>query len=289
MSLFYKIGGLTIKTENNYNENAFHQLSFYETEPTETPDITITVHRDCVNMQVPEGTTLVAEVNKRHWCHTKDGGFLFYDKVIEYCDEIYNMMVADRDFRNVDLYLCPASYLKLEKDDPRAYNLMQDILCAAMLVHNGAIVHSSSIAVDNKGLLFSALSGTGKSTHTGLWLKHVPGTVIVNDDKPIIRFEDDIPYLYGAPWSGKNTIHKNMRVPMKALIFIERAETCSLTPMNPLDAVWQLLDAVIKPSIPELAEKNMDFICRLVEKVPIYLLRCNISEDAVNVAKEALK
>lgn len=289
MSLFYKIGGLTIKTENYFGEDALHQLSFYETEPTETPDITYTVHTNCANLQLPEGTTLVAEVNKRHWCYTEGGGFLFYDKVIEYCDEIYNMMVADKDFHRVDLYLCPSSYLKLEKDDPRAYNLLQDVLCAAFLVHDGAIVHSSSIAVDNQGLLFSAPSGTGKSTHTGLWLKHVPGTEIVNDDKPIIRFEDGAAYLYGAPWSGKNTIHKNVRVPLSALIFIERAETCSLTPMEPLEAVWQMLAAVIKPSIPELAEKNMDFIVRLIENVSVYLLRCNISEDAVRVAQQALK
>ncbi|MBE7035298.1 MAG: hypothetical protein E7402_04130 [Ruminococcaceae bacterium] len=287
MSLFYKIAGLTIQTEDHFLEADRKHLACYQVEPTEAPDMVFTFHLNCTDITLPEHT-LVADVNKRHWCITKDGGYAFYDQIPEISDRIYNAMVTDSAFRNVELWLCPSEVLGLSEDQ-RPYNLIHEMLCYALLLHQGMVFHGSSIAVNSQGLIFSAPSGTGKSTHTGLWLKHVPGTAMVNDDKPIIRMEADKPFLYGAPWSGKNSIHKNVRVPLAAIIFIERATTCALLPMDPMEAVWQILDAVRKPALPVLAEKNMDLVAKLVENLPIYLLRCDISEDAVRAAKQALR
>ena len=71
----------------------------------------------------------------------------------------------------------------------------------------GAVLHGSAIAYDNQGIVFSANSGTGKSTHSNLWKKRFGSKVtIVNDDKPAIRFYDGIPYIFGTPWSGKSEL-----------------------------------------------------------------------------------
>ena len=80
-----------------------------------------------------------------------------------------------------------------------------------------------------------------------------------------------------------------MRVPLSAIVFIERDTRCSLTPMEPMEAVWRLLDAIRKPAMPFLAEKNMDILSRLIEGLPVYLLRCDISEAAVHTAMQALR
>ncbi|MBR5235912.1 MAG: hypothetical protein IKW06_00840 [Clostridia bacterium] len=287
MSLFYKLGGITLQTEDYFDEKAKHELSFYETEPTENPDMRITMHFNCEDIVLPP-CTLVAEVNKRHWCTTPDGGYLFYDKIIEYSDKIFNLMVTDDGFRNVEIWLCPKELLKITQDR-RPYYIIQEILRYAILLYDGLIIHSSSLAYQNQGLLFSAPSGTGKSTHTGLWKKYAPGTEIVNDDMPIICIEDGTPYLYGAPWSGKSVIHKNVRVPLKAIIFLERGETCSLTKMDSIEAVWRMLAAVRKPAIPLLGEKNLELLSILLETLPAYLLKCDISEEAVKTAMQALE
>ncbi|MGN1059460.1 MAG: hypothetical protein ACI4QW_03430 [Clostridia bacterium] len=287
MSLFYKMGGLTLQTEDYFNDEEKYHLSFYQTEPVDRPDIVLTMHTDCEDIRLPAGT-LVAEVNKRHWCRLADGGYAFYDKIEEYSDKILNLMVADSGFRQIEVWLCPSALLKLT-EDRRPYHILQEILRYVFLMHDGMIIHASSLAYRNQGLLFSAPSGTGKSTHTGLWTQYAPGTVIVNDDMPIVRLEAGKPYLYGAPWSGKNSIHQNVRVPLSAIVFIERDTRCSLTPMEPMEAVWRLLDAIRKPAMPFLAEKNMDILSRLIEGLPVYLLRCDISEAAVHTAMQALR
>lgn len=285
MASFYKFGGLTVKTDAPFHKDGLFHLSFYETEETMQPDITFTVHTNCQNIPQPEGV-MVAEVNKRRWYKTQKG-YAFIDKIEEFSDCILNLMVADATFSHIELFLCPSAFLDI-KVDQRPYHLTQEILRYALLFHDGTIIHASSLAYDNKGLMFSAPSGTGKSTHTELWTKHVPGTVIVNDDMPIVRIENNVPYLYGAPWSGKNSIHKNLRVPLKGLVFIQRDVTCSLSPVEPLDAVWELFEAIRKPVVPELAEKNIDIIARIVELLPAYRLRCNISEEAVKTSMQAI-
>lgn len=285
MSSFYTFGGLTVKTDALFHTEGLYHLSFYESPATDTPDITFTVHPECDHIPEPNGT-LIAEVNKRRWYKTETG-YAFVDKIEEFTDKILNLMVADETFSHIELWLCPTTLLQVKRDE-RPYHLTQEILRYAFLFREGTIIHASSLAYNGKGLLFSAPSGTGKSTHTELWTKYAPGTEIVNDDMPIVRLENGVPYLYGAPWSGKNSIHKNLRVPLKAIVFIERGTTCSLTPMDPMDAVWKLFEAVRKPVIPELAEKNLDIMGKIIEALPVYRLQCDISKTAVETSMKAL-
>ena len=74
-------------------------------------------------------------------------------------------------------------------------------------------------------------SGTGKSTHTALWLKNfAPRASIINDDKPAIRIQKDGIFVYGTPWSGKTDQNKNVKVPLQGIAFLERGEENSITP-----------------------------------------------------------
>ena len=80
------------------------------------------------------------------------------------------------------------------------------------------LVHGSCVAVDGKGYLFTAKSGTGKSTHTRLWRQELgERAVMVNDDKPLIRISENGPVIYGTPWDGKHRLSNNIGVPLKDL------------------------------------------------------------------------
>ena len=287
MPLFYKLGGLTIKTDDYFDDFAKHHLSFYQIDETPDVDICFTIHTDCKKIQPPKGT-LIAEVNSRQWFLMPDGGYAFVDYIRVITEDILNLIICSPDFSHVEAWFCPSSVLSLD-NDRRPYHMIQEVLRYALLSVDGTIIHASSLAYNNQGLLFSAPSGTGKSTHTGLWLTNAPGAKIVNDDMPIVRMQDTVPYLYGAPWSGKNSIHENITVPLSAIVFIERAETCELLPMDKMEAVFKLFEAIRKPVIPKLAELNLNIIGNIVENLPIYRLRCNISEDAVKTAMQALK
>lgn len=150
----------------------------------------------------------------------------------------------------------------------------------------GGVLHSSSIAYNGQGIAFSAPSGTGKSTHTGLW-KEVFGDAvdIINDDKPAIRFDGDRAMLYGTPWSGKTALNRNMTVPLRAIVVIERGEKNTIRRLDTVDSMFHLTTQISRPYYDEaLGLRTLDFTERILAHVPVYCLTCNISREAVMTA-----
>lgn len=154
----------------------------------------------------------------------------------------------------------------------------------------GAVLHGSAFAYDNQGIVLSANSGTGKSTHTSLWKNCFGDKVtIVNDDKPAIRFYNGIPYIFGTPWSGKTDLNANIQVQLKAIIFIKRAETNRIERLSVRDSIFSLMSQISRPYYDEkIGLKTMQVIEKLVQKVPVYRLHCNISQKAVDIAFQQL-
>lgn len=154
----------------------------------------------------------------------------------------------------------------------------------------GAVLHGSSIAYDSQGIVFSANSGTGKSTHTSLWKENFGSKVIfVNDDKPAILFYDGIPYIFGTPWSGKSDLNANVKIPLKAVIFIKRSEENRIERLNTRDSIFNFMNQIARPYYDEnIGLLTIDIIERLVQTVPIYMLYCDISQAAVDTVYKQL-
>lgn len=109
-----------------------------------------------------------------------------------------------------------------------------------LLDFDGMLLHSSCVVVDGFAYLFSADSGTGKSTHTNLWLEKFKGKAyILNDDKPAIRKIDGKIYACGTPWSGKYDISQPKIVPIAAIALLERSETNYIKPAETKKACLQ--------------------------------------------------
>lgn len=166
------------------------------------------------------------------------------------------------------------------------YMRIGSLFYTALIDNGGFLLHASAVVVDGVAYCFSAPSGTGKSTHTSLWLKEFAdrGAYIINDDKPAIKIVDGVPMVYGTPFSGKYNINVNTSVPLKALCFIERAETNSISKITPLKAVTLILDQTIRPSEEELMDKLLENLESVVTEIPAYVLRCNISPEAAIIA-----
>lgn len=86
------------------------------------------------------------------------------------------------------------------------------------------LIHASLVRNGGYGYAFTAKSGTGKSTHTQLWLDNIPGSDLMNDDNPVVRVIDGKAYIYGSPWSGKTPCYRNIKAPIGALTQIVRAK-----------------------------------------------------------------
>ena len=128
-----------------------------------------------------------------------------------------------------------------------------------LLDFGGMMLHSSAVVVDGKAYLFTAPCGTGKSTHTKLWLELFGDRAfILNDDKPALRLEDFVWYAYGTPWSGKYDISVDTRVPVGGIAAVERADTNSIEPYSGKEAIVDIMRQVNRP-------KDMAFRIKLLE------------------------
>ncbi len=153
-----------------------------------------------------------------------------------------------------------------------------------LLRHNGIMLHSSCVEKDGYAYLFSARSGTGKSTHTHLWLETLPNTRIINDDKPALICENGIWYACGTPFSGKTDENLNVKVPVRAIVFLHRSEENNVKKMPPIQAVTSFIEQTINPSDRTLAEKMLEHTDNILRNIPVFSLGCNLDPKAAEIA-----
>ncbi|MBQ6705985.1 MAG: hypothetical protein IJN07_00545 [Clostridia bacterium] len=155
----------------------------------------------------------------------------------------------------------------------------------------GAVLHGSAIAYRGEGVIFSAPSGTGKSTHTTFWKECFGDEVIfVNDDKPALHFpENDRPIVYGNPWSGKTDLNTNIAVPLKAIVFLERGEENAIRQLDFTESMFHISEELVRPFMDEkLGEKLVDRMVQLALGTPVYLLTCTKEPKAAEFARRVL-
>ncbi len=153
-----------------------------------------------------------------------------------------------------------------------------------LLNFNGMMLHSSCVEKDGKAYLFSARSGTGKSTHTHLWIENLPGTRIINDDKPALVCEDGKCYVWGTPFSGKTDENTNVKLPVRAIVFLHRSKENKVQKMPGAMAVPLFLEQTVNPSNREMAEKMLDLADLVLRTVPVFSLGCNMDPEAAVIA-----
>lgn len=163
-----------------------------------------------------------------------------------------------------------------------------------MLSYDTILFHGSVIAVDGEGYLFTAKSGTGKSTHTRLWRETFGDrAVMVNDDKPLLRITKEGVTAYGTPWDGKHRLSTNTSVPLKGICIIERAADNHIVRLDTKEqlrsAYPMMVQQTHKSSNPANARRTMELIDRLMEAVPIYRLSCNMEPEVAKVAYEGMQ
>ncbi len=161
------------------------------------------------------------------------------------------------------------------------YVYMGEAFYYKLLNHNGVLLHASCIEKDGVAYLFSAKSGVGKSTHTHLWMKKFPDVCMINDDKPAVRLIDGKYYACGTPFSGKNDESANAVVPIKAIVFLERDTDNSISRILPQSAIPLFMAQTIRPSRADTMDKLLTVLDSVLKNVPVYRLKCNISEEAV--------
>ena len=160
-------------------------------------------------------------------------------------------------------------------------------ICEKMVDYDTILMHGSVVAVDGEAYLFTAKSGTGKSTHTRFWREAFgERAVMVNDDKPLLKLTEDGVLACGTPWDGKHHLSTNVCLPLKAICILERGEENQIHPISPQEALPMVFQQTHRP---KNMGKYMEIIDKLMQRVSFYRLKCNQSPEAAKVAYEGMQ
>ena len=173
-----------------------------------------------------------------------------------------------------------------EHADPYLETLAVYRKLAQLLVQDDILLmHGAVVAVDGQAYLFTAKSGTGKTTHTRLWMRQFGDrAVMVNGDKPLLHITSEGVTVYGTPWDGKEHLSTNTSCPLKALCILTRSETNHIERISKKEALPMLCQQSYRPCSPIGAQKMLALVDRLGSSVPLYRLGCNMEPEAALVA-----
>lgn len=184
-------------------------------------------------------------------------------------------LFTDKAFKNAKFYLLGSISFSIN-------TVMMLMFAFATAPKNTLLMHASVTMKDGKGYLFLGKSGTGKSTHSQLWINNIEGCSLLNDDNPVIRVtEDEEVRVYGSPWSGKTPCYRNLDVPVGAFVYLQQAGTNRIHRQSLADAYASMYVSFSGYRfIKEMADGLHATNAKMVSLVPCYLLECLPNADA---------
>jgi hypothetical protein len=195
--------------------------------------------------------------------------------------------VMNEDYTEGEYYPCPHIGGRTTLFQVNTSLMIQYTFATAGL--GTLLLHASVTRYEGRGNLFFGVSGTGKSTHSRLWHEFVPGCDLMNDDNPVIRFQDGRCLVYGSPWSGKTLCYRNVVAPVNALVRLEQYPENRITRLASLEAYASVIAAVSTIRWNhDLMSLLVPTIERVAMTVPCFHLRCRPDEEAVQVCKNAI-
>ena len=155
--------------------------------------------------------------------------------------------------------------------------------------YDAFLFHGSAIAVDGQAYIFTAASGTGKSTHARLWRELLGSrAVMINDDKPLIRvYLDGTADVYGTPWDGKHHLSCNSSAPVKGICILERSPANSIREITGAEAMPMLVQQTYRPADPSALSKTLTMLDRMNTR--FFRMKCNMDISAAEMSYRMMK
>ncbi len=151
------------------------------------------------------------------------------------------------------------------------------------------VFHGAAIEVEGRGYIFTAPSGTGKTTHISLWRQAFGDKVrIINGDKPILRLDGEQTFVCSSPWMGKEGLGTVSEAPLSAIVLLKRSSENKMTKIAPIECFFDLVKQFYLPRESVSKLKAIEIVDRVLKSVPVYLLECNMSLDAAHLSYKTL-
>ena len=277
--------GICFSPSESNNINLLPSFEPFRIEKTDVPPL-LTLHVDNSLRPVKDGQLI-------RTFDTGNGDTVVY----QLPDGGYQFIIRDIRNRDCSLLITNADFTESRCALNGDYNMRAFGLNDAMMLvyafagsyHQTLLIHASCIAYQGFGYPFIAPSGTGKSTHSSLWMKHIEGVELMNDDNPVVRIVEGTPYIFGSPWSGKTPCYKNIHRPLGAMVQIARAPENSIKRLGPVHALAALLPACSSMKWDTTIYNNLcDTLTALISKTPVYTLHCLPDEGAARLCQTTI-
>ena len=201
-----------------------------------------------------------------------------------WADETAGWLVCQKDYKKATLTVT-GRYRKLAID-----NALMILYALSTAGHGVALFHASTVTYADKAYMFLGVSGTGKSTHSSLWLKYIDGTELLNDDNPVVRVSDDgEASVYGSPWSGKTPCYRNLSYPLGGIVLLSQAPYNKIHRLSGIHAYVALVPSISgKRWEARIADGLHHTENALATNVPVWHLECLPDEAAAQLCHNTI-
>jgi hypothetical protein len=274
----YEIAGIKIEINYQYQEYFNNNIEKYQIADDEVVNYKITT-KLLDHIELPKGEVL-----------TKMNPYVIKneDQTIIYAlnnnNEVKELIQHKNDFSDV--------LILINKDIVSNPSDVEYILIGLMFLEiatkNKLIpIHASAIIYNNDGILFSAPSKTGKSTHAKIWVDYLDATLI-NDDKPLIKIDNNEILIYGSPFSGKGKQNSNQKAILKSIIFLKQGISNKVNLLDKKEIIENLMRNILRPKDEIDLDHLLLDIEVLMDKINFYSIEANMEIDAAINIKNML-
>ena len=229
------------------------------------------IYREC-HRQEDEGASMICG-------ETPDGKTVLEFQIR---NEVMGRLVCSHDFTEGDVYYSGRRFYVVNN----SLMMMYTFITSDKLT---TLFHSSVVSYQGKAYMFLGKSGTGKSTHSQLWLKHIEGTELVNDDNPVVRIIEGEARVYGSPWSGKTPCYRNVNYPIGGIVKLKQAPHNKIRRMKPVEAYVALAMSISgmrwKKQMGDGLHQTENL---LTATVPVWHLSCRPDQEAAEICSKTI-
>lgn len=230
-----------------------------------------------------KNVSLISDVGWARELINKEGDYI---RAFLWKNQFFDAVVQLEKKQGKIIYISPDI---LAERSQKGFNFLNYFCLERILpFFGGLVLHSSHIEVYQKAILFSAPSGTGKSTQADLWQQYAQAKII-NGDRTLLRKKDNKWYAFGCPMCGTSQIHLQGSEPLYAIVMLEQGKRNDLERLKPMEAFSLMYSQITIPDWDrELILKNMELLEDIVQNIPVWKYSCTKTPDAVEVLKKAL-
>ena len=165
-------------------------------------------------------------------------------------------------------------------------NALMVLFALATADKTTVLFHAAAVSCEGRGYLFLGKSGTGKSTHARLWLRHIDGAELMNDDNPVVRISGGRAVVYGSPWSGKTPCYRHVSCPLGGIVLLSQAPYNKICRLGGLEAYAALMTSISGQRWDEsIADGLHQTENELASSVSMWHLECLPNEEAARLCQ----